>query len=232
MRRSGGLATGCGGVGRAAPRKLYCTDHYLWFRQPNRPSLCMIKTENFFQVEITSPEELRSWLHDHHVQAEAVWIVTHKKSEGNKYVSTSQILDELLCFGWIDGIRRKLDERRTMQLIAPRKAQYWTASYKKRAARLIEEGRMQPPGHASMAAGKASGLWNFMDDVDALLIPDDLHAALAARPGALEFFVAINDSSKRNALRHVKLAKTEKTRRGRVEKLARLAERGEKLPQT
>lgn len=192
----------------------------------------MIKTENFSQVAITSPGELHAWLRDHHAQTESVWLVTYKKSEGAKYVSTGEVLDELLSFGWIDGIRRKLDERRTMQLIAPRQVQHWTASYKKRAARLIEEGRMQPPGHASIAAGKASGLWNFMDDVDALLIPDDLRAALVDRAGALKFFEAINDSSKRNALRHVKLAKTEKTRRKRIEQLAVLAERGEKLPQS
>ena len=192
----------------------------------------MIKTDNFEKVEITSPAELRTWLTANHAQEESVWIVTHKKSEGEKYVSTSQVLDELLCFGWIDGIRRKLDDRRTMQLIARRRVQHWTASYKKRAARLIEEGRMQAPGLTSIAEGKASGLWNFMDDVDQLIIPEDLHAALSKRPGALAFFEAINDSSKRNALRHVKLAKTDKTRTKRIEQLATLSAKGEKLPQS
>ena len=159
-------------------------------------------------------------------------MVTHKKSEGEKYVSTGQVLDELLCFGWIDGIRRKLDDRRTMQLIARRRVQHWTASYKKRAARLIDEGRIQAHGRASIAEGKASGLWNFMDDVDQLIIPDDLRAALSKRHGALAFFEAINDSSKRNALRHVKLAKTAKTRTKRIEQLATLSAKGEKLPQS
>ena len=83
----------------------------------------MIKTENFDQVEIASAEELRSWLLDHHQQSESVWLVTYKKSIPGKYVSRWEVLDELLCFGWIDGIRRKLDESRTMQLISPRKAQ-------------------------------------------------------------------------------------------------------------
>ena len=119
-----------------------------------------------------------------------------------------------------------------MQLIARRRVQHWTASYKKRAARLIDEGRMQAPGLASIAEGKASGLWNFMDDVDQLIIPDDLHAALDKNPGALAFFDAINDSSKRNALRHVKLAKTAKTRTKRIEQLATLSAKGEKLPQS
>jgi uncharacterized protein YdeI (YjbR/CyaY-like superfamily) len=71
-----------------------------------------------------------------------------------------------------------------------------------------------------------------MDDVDQLTVPEDLHTALAARPGALAFFAAINDSSKRNALRYVKLAKTDKTRSKRITRLAELSAQGEKLPQT
>jgi uncharacterized protein YdeI (YjbR/CyaY-like superfamily) len=192
----------------------------------------MIKTENFERIEVQSPDELREWLRKNNEQEESVWLVTHKKSEGDRYVSTGQVLDELLCFGWIDGIRRKLDQRRTMQLISRRRAQHWTATYKTRAARLIEEGRMEAAGRASIDAGKASGLWNFMDDVDQLTVPEDLHTALAARPGALAFFAAINDSSKRNALRYMKLAKTDKTRSKRITRLAELSAQGEKLPQT
>jgi uncharacterized protein YdeI (YjbR/CyaY-like superfamily) len=192
----------------------------------------MIKTEHFTRVEVRSSAELREWLRTHHEQEDSVWLVTYKKAEGERYLSTSQVLDELLCFGWIDGIRRKLDDRRTMQLISPRKTQHWTASYKKRAARLIDENRMEPAGFAAIEAGKNSGLWNFMDDVDRLIIPPDLRAALDSRPGAREFFEAINASSKRNALRYVKLAKTEKTRSNRIRKLADLAATGQKLPQT
>lgn len=77
----------------------------------------MIKTENFDKVEITSQEELRSWLLKNHAQPESVWLVTHKKSEPDKYVSRWDVLNELICFGWIDGIRRKLDDKKTMQLI-------------------------------------------------------------------------------------------------------------------
>ena len=75
----------------------------------------MIKTENFEKVHIDSAEDLREWLTEHHAQEESVWSVTYKKSVPNKYVSREEVLDELLCFGWIDGIRRKLDTDRTMQ---------------------------------------------------------------------------------------------------------------------
>ncbi|WP_345894606.1 hypothetical protein, partial [Phaeodactylibacter xiamenensis] len=128
----------------------------------------MIKTEHFEKVEVKSSEELRQWLLKNYPQRESVWLVTYKKSEVGKYVSREEVLDELLCFGWIDGIRRKLDETRTMQLIAPRKAQHWAKTYKDRAQKLMDENRMHEAGLQSIQSGKESGLWNFMDDVDNL----------------------------------------------------------------
>ena len=190
----------------------------------------MIKTENFEQVVVENQAALREWLLEHHQQETSVWLVTYKKSEKEKYVSREEVLDELLCFGWIDGIRRKRDEKTSMQLIAPRKAQHWAKSYKERAAKLMEKGKMHAAGQASIDRGKASGLWHFMDDVDALILPEDLKSALKALPPAATFFDSINPSSKRFVLRWIKLAKTEKTRKSRILKIAQLAAKGEKLP--
>ncbi len=189
----------------------------------------MISTEHFQQVEVSSADDLRSWLEEHHAQAESVWLVTYKKSVPERYLSTSQVLDELLCFGWIDGIRRKLDDTRTMQLISPRKAEHWAKTYKDRAARLIEEGKMQEAGFRSIESSRQNGLWDFMDDVDQLIIPQDLADALEKWEGAAAFFDAINDSSKRFVLRWLKLAKTDKTRTARIAEIARLSANGEKL---
>ena len=190
----------------------------------------MIKTENFEQVVVENQADLREWLLEHHQQEASVWLVTYKKSEKEKYVSREEVLDELLCFGWIDGIRRKRDEKTSMQLIAPRKAQHWAKSYKERAAKLMQEGKMHAAGQASIDRGKASGLWHFMDDVDALILPEDLKSALKALPPATTFFDSINPSSKRFVLRWIKLAKTEKTRKSRILKIAQLSAKGEKLP--
>jgi uncharacterized protein YdeI (YjbR/CyaY-like superfamily) len=189
----------------------------------------MVKTENFQRVEVKSSQELRFWLEKHHSQTHSVWLVTYKKSSPDKYVSTSEVLDELLCFGWIDGIRRKLDEHRTMQLISPRKVEHWAKTYKDRAAKLIEEGKMQEAGYRSIELSKQNGLWDFMDDVDNLVVPVDLEETLKKYKGATEFFYAINDSSKRFVLRYIKLAKTEKTRVSRIEQIVALASKGEKL---
>ncbi|MEL7250744.1 MAG: YdeI/OmpD-associated family protein [Bacteroidota bacterium] len=190
----------------------------------------MIKTENFAQVEVHSSEELRAWLLEQHGQEESVWLVTFKKHVVDKYVSTGEVLDELLCFGWIDGIRRKLDADRTMQLIGPRRMQHWAKSYKDRAARLIEEGKMEPAGYQSIKQSKTNGLWTFMDDVDALIKPADLVAALEKLPPALDYFDAFPPSVQRFTLRWIKLAKTDKTRTKRIEKTAQLAQINERIP--
>ena len=189
----------------------------------------MIETEKFEKIEIESSADLRNWLSENHMDTNSFWLVTYKKSEPTKYVSRWDVLDELLCFGWIDGIRRKLDEKRTMQLISKRKVEHWAKSYKDRVAKLIEEDKMHESGLKSVADSKLKGLWNFMDDVDNLILPEDLKKALLQKAGAFEFFDAINDSSKRFALRWLKIAKTEKTRQKRIGQLVELSAKGEKL---
>ena len=190
----------------------------------------MISTEDFEKIEITSSAALHNWLLQHHLQKESVWLVTYKKETPENYVSRWEVLDELLCFGWIDGIRRKLDAQRTMQLISPRKTQHWAKSYKDRVADLMDQNRMHPAGLKSIEVAKTSGLWNFMEDVDALIVPEDLKEALQTENDAASFFNGINDSSKRFVLRWLKLAKTEKTRQARIQKIVRFSKKGEKLP--
>jgi uncharacterized protein YdeI (YjbR/CyaY-like superfamily) len=187
--------------------------------------------DNFKQIEITSAAQLRAWLEIHHSQTESVWLVLHKKHTGDKYVPIPQILDEILCFGWIDGVARKLDAERSLRLISPRRTQLWAKTYKDRAARLEEEGRMHPAGLAAIAESKRLGLWNEMDDVDALVMPDDLVAVLRTHPPALDNFSAFAPSYRRNVLRWIKSAKTPETRAKRLEKTAMLAAKKEKVPQ-
>ena len=117
-----------------------------------------------------------------------------------------------------------------MQLISPRKVEHWAKTYKERASKLIKSGKMHESGLKSIAASKAAGLWNFMDDVDKLVIPEDLSAELSKLKGATEFFHGINDSSKRFVLRWIKLAKTAKTRQSRIQKIAQLSSMEQKLP--
>jgi len=190
----------------------------------------MVKTESFEQVEVSTPEALHEWLTTHHTQQESIWLVTFKKHVSGKYVAREEVLDELIAFGWIDGVRRKLDADRTMQLISPRKAQHWAQTYKDRAARLEADGRMMKAGRAAIARSKAEGLWDFMKDVDARIKPDDLIEALKAYPHALAHFDGFPPASQRFVLRWIKLAKTAKTRAKRIAETARLAAQNERIP--
>lgn len=189
----------------------------------------MVKTENFEQVEIISASQLRDWLYKNHTQQESVWLVTYKKQIANKYVSVQQVLDELLCFGWIDGIRRKLDEDRTMQLIAPRKVEHWTKTYKDRYAKLLKNNLVENSGKEAVLKCKQNGLWHFMDDVDALIKPTDFVTALEKYDFALSNFNAFGASSQRFILRWIKIAKTTDTRNKRIAEAAALADKNLKI---
>lgn len=191
----------------------------------------MISTEGFAQVEVRSASELRDWLLAHHAQSESVWLVTWKKAPGAPYVSTDAVLDELIAFGWIDGLRRKRDDGRTMQLISPRRQQAWAESYKRRAERLQAEGRMHPAGHAAIALAKQAGQWDDTAKVDALIVPLDLNDALGVDTAAARFFHAAAPSYRRNVLRWLHGAKRPETRAARILRIVGLSAERQKVPQ-
>lgn len=118
-------------------------------------------------------QELRRWFEENHRQQESIWLVTYKKNVPDKYVSIQEVLDEVLCFGWMDGRRMKLDDERTLQLLSPRKTEHWSKTYKDRVAKLTQAGRMHEAGLKAVEAAKQSGMWDFLNDVDALIKPDD-----------------------------------------------------------
>jgi uncharacterized protein YdeI (YjbR/CyaY-like superfamily) len=190
----------------------------------------LIKTERFAQVEVRSAQDLRDWLERNHACSDSVWLVTFKMHTGAAYLSRAEVLDELLCFGWVDGLARRLDADRTMQLISPRQANAWTQTYRDRAARLEREGRMQEPGRAAIARSQAAGLWMAHHDVDALVVPPDLASALQARPPAYTCFVAFAPSHRRNVLRWIASAKQPATRAKRIATTVALAAEGTKVP--
>lgn len=179
----------------------------------------MIPTERFEQVEVASTLELEAWLAEHHTQHEAIWLVTYKKAVPGKYISRDEVLDLLVAFGWIDGMRRQRDDERTMQLVSPRRTKPWAKTYKDRAERLIAAGRMQPSGLESVHLAKASGAWDAMNDVDMLVAPDDLRSALETAPGAWATFETFPPSTRRNILRWIAQAKAPSTRAKRIEQV-------------
>ena len=186
----------------------------------------MTAGEHLEHVEVPSPQALRAWLAEHHDQQAGVWIVTWKKHVPDRYVPHEQVLDELVAFGWTDGIKRRIDDDRTRQLVSPRRTQPWAKSYKDRAERLIAEGRMHPSGLAGVEQAKATGMWDAMNDVDALQVPDDLTEALHAHPPAAAQFHAFPPSVRRSILRWIASARTPETRGRRIGRTVTDARRG------
>ncbi len=169
-------------------------------------------------------QEWRSWLADNYAQNEGIWLITSKKNSGMPYLSYNDIVEEALCFGWIDSLGRKLDERRTMLYCSPRKLKSnWSKANKDRVAKLLKLGLMTPAGIAKVERAKADGSWSFLDDVEALILPDDLKQALAKNPVAEQYFDAFPSSVKRGILEWIKNAKRETTRNKRITKTVALA---------
>ena len=166
-------------------------------------------------LEITSPDQLWTWLAENHGTRESVRLVTWKAADRDKYVGREEVLDALIAHGWIDGRRFAVDDSRTAQLVSPRRQQAWSKSYKDRADR-----------EAAIEEGRASGLWNFYDDVDALVVPSDLGSVLD-----LKKWNALAPSYQRNVLRWIKLAKTPQTRINRINAVADATREKRKLPQ-
>jgi uncharacterized protein YdeI (YjbR/CyaY-like superfamily) len=175
-------------------------------------------------VQVEHRAEWRSWLAANHTRAESIWLVTFKKAAGERYLPYEDVVEEALCFGWIDSLGRTLDHERKMLLLSPRKAgSGWSKVNKERIERLIAQGLMMAPGFAKIEQAKADGSWSRLDQVEALIIPDDLAQALARQEGATTNFEAFPRSAKRGILGWILQAKRPETRAKRVEETALLA---------
>lgn len=168
------------------------------------------------RVEVSSRAEWRAWLESHHRRTTGIWLVTYKAADA-RYVSYADVVEEALCFGWIDSLPRKLDAARTMLLVSPRRAgSAWSKVNKDRVEGLLARGLMMPAGLDRVATAKCDGSWAKLDLVDALVIPDDLAAALAALPLASAHWDAFPPSIRRGILEWIEQAKRPETRAERV----------------
>ncbi|MDB9527200.1 YdeI/OmpD-associated family protein [Oscillatoria sp. CS-180] len=176
------------------------------------------------KVAIKSAAELREWLSQNHSSSGSVWLVTWKKDSDHPYVSYDEIVDHCLCYGWVDSLPRKLDELRTMLRISPHSPKSnWSRVNKDRVSRLVQEGLMEPEGLAVVEQAKKNGTWDFLDDVERLEVPEDLHLEFEKHPGSRRLFERFPPSSRRGILEWIKTAKTEITRRKRIAETVRKA---------
>lgn len=165
----------------------------------------------------SNQQEWRNWLELNHKSKEAVWLVFYKKKSPKYNLSWSKAVDEALCFGWIDSVKKTIDHETYIQYFSKRKPKSnWSKVNKDKVKNLIENGLMKEEGLKSIAIAKENGSWVFLDDVEALIVPEDLKMELENREAALEFFNSLSNSSKKILLYWVHSAKRSETRQKRI----------------
>jgi uncharacterized protein YdeI (YjbR/CyaY-like superfamily) len=183
------------------------------------------------RVEVASRAEWRAWLEEHHATSDGIWLVTWKKGRG-PYVPWGDVVQEALCFGWVDSTSRGLDEDRTMVQVTPRKrGSGWSRVNKEHVEKLLAAGLVAPAGLAVIEAAKADGSWSALDAVEALTEPPELTAALDAVPAARASWDGFPRSAKRAILEWIGSAKTDATRSKRVAETVSEAAEGRRANQ-
>jgi uncharacterized protein YdeI (YjbR/CyaY-like superfamily) len=184
------------------------------------------------QVHPETRAQWRDWLEAEHGGGSGVWVVTWRKSSGKPAPTYAELVEEALCFGWVDSIGRTLDDDRTMLRMSPRKpGSGWARTNKERVARLTAAGLMADAGLESIRRAKEDGSWSKLDDVENLVVFDDLAAALADRPPARANWDAFPPSVRRGILEWIVQAKRAPTRENRVRETAQMAQRNERANQ-
>jgi uncharacterized protein YdeI (YjbR/CyaY-like superfamily) len=170
------------------------------------------------------------WLEQNH-DGDGVWLRMAKKDSGIESVRYPEVLEVALCFGWIDGQRKALDERWFLQRFTPRRARSpWSKINRATAERLIATGRMRPAGLAEVERAKADGRWDaaYAGQRESA-VPDDLQRELDARPQAAAFFAQLSSQNRYSILYRLQEAKRPETRARRLAQFVAMLEAGETL---
>ena len=169
----------------------------------------------------------RQWLSKHHATSPGVWLVVDKAASGNKTLEYEAIVEEALCFGWIDGKAHSIDDATFKVMYKPRNPRSgWSAVNKGRIERLTADGLMAPAGLAKIEEAKRNGSWSKLDAAESLVVPDDLGKALRANKRAAATYAAWAPSSRKVLLAWITSAKRAETRAQRVAEVVRRAARG------
>ncbi|MFE1782206.1 YdeI family protein [Streptomyces sp. NPDC059506] len=173
-------------------------------------------------------EEWEKWLEENHGDVPGVWFQIPKNGSGIDGVDYAHALESALCYGWIDGQKKKLDEQHWLQRFTPRRpGSKWSKVNREKATRLIAGGRMRPAGLREVEKAKVDGRWEAAYAAQSrATVPDDLRAALDAAPEARDFFAALDSRNRYAVLYRIEDAKKPETRAARIEKfVAMLAQR-------
>lgn len=178
-----------------------------------------------------SAKAFEAWLKKNHATSEGLWLKIAKRGSNEPSVTYPEAVEIALCWGWIDGQKKSLDDQHYLQRFTPRRARsVWSRINVNKVQALIEAGRMQAPGQAQIEAAKADGRWaRAYDSARTSTVPEDLQAALEAEPAAKTFFASINASNRYAILWRIQTAARAETRARRIAQLVEMLARGETI---
>jgi len=179
-----------------------------------KSTLNLAKTMTF-----ATSKALYQWLNVNHAIESELWVKIYKKKTGIESVTWDEVVIEILCWGWIDGVKKSLDEHAYLQRITPRKVRsIWSKRNTEHVARLISAGRMQEAGLVHVRAAKADGRWENAYSLSEMTVPDDFIVALESKPKAKLFYETLAKSSRAVIAYGLTSAKKPATRVRRFEK--------------
>ena len=166
-------------------------------------------------------KDWRKWLELNHVNEDAVWLIFYKTKSPKYNLSWSDSVDEALCFGWIDSTKRTIDSEKYKQYFSKRKAKSnWSTINKGKVKALIDQGLMEEEGYKSIVIAKENGSWTILDEIEALVVPEDLKEELVNHKGAKAYFDSLSKSDKKILLHWVISGKRSETRQKRILEIA------------
>ncbi len=176
-----------------------------------------------------SPNDFGQWLEENHATASELWVKIFKIKSGMPSVTWAQVVIEALCWGWIDGVKKSLDEETYLQRVTPRKARSkWSKRNTEHVERLISEGRMTEAGLVHVRAAKLDGRWAAAYTVSEMEVPTDFLDALSLKPKAKKFYDTLTKSSRSVIARGLLDAKRPETRLRRFQNFLDMLGRNEK----
>lgn len=175
--------------------------------------------------------DFRRWLARNHERSSGIWLRVYKKHSRIASITYPEALDQALCFGWIDGQRKPLDERSWLQKFTPRRPRSgWSRRNTEHAQRLIDDGQMTPAGMREIKAARSDGRWAAAyDSFREARIPEDFLKALAANKKAGAFYRTLNRTNLYSIVYRLQTAKKPQTREERISAIIRRLEREEKF---
>ncbi|RUW23785.1 hypothetical protein EN858_32615 [Mesorhizobium sp. M4B.F.Ca.ET.215.01.1.1] len=180
--------------------------------------------------EFADAERFRAWLARHHASETEVWINIHKVGSGLPSITPKEAIDVALCFGWIDAVRKSLDDKSYLQRYTPRgNKSTWSRINVDNVARLVEAGRMTEDGLRQVEAAKADGRWARAYSAKEMTIPPDLQAAIDAEPKAKAMLAGLNAQNRFALTFRTHNMKTEAGRRKKIADLVEMLKRGETI---